>query len=178
MGSCMILCVCILIICATTWFFSFLSQIEKTQANCNSVPRSCLSLSQGKLLFSVSFLVFLLMLILLGKGFTVTRWVYFLPFLVLMHSTLRLPVYLCHFMICFPTLLKHRWLSLRKSVCWGWWCERTPDTSEGSDRHAALLWSHFFFSPAVYLYLLIFILDFYYLGWLIGSIISKYAPLE
>uniref|UniRef100_A0A674D7R1 Transmembrane protein 145 n=1 Tax=Salmo trutta TaxID=8032 RepID=A0A674D7R1_SALTR len=32
-----------------------------------------LSLSPGKLLFSVSFLVFLLMLILLGKGFTVTR---------------------------------------------------------------------------------------------------------
>lgn len=33
-----------------------------------------LSPSPGKLLFSVSFLVFLLMLILLGKGFTVTRW--------------------------------------------------------------------------------------------------------
>uniref|UniRef100_A0A8C7G0Q4 Transmembrane protein 145 n=1 Tax=Oncorhynchus kisutch TaxID=8019 RepID=A0A8C7G0Q4_ONCKI len=36
-------------------------------------PSRHLSLSPGKLLFSVSFLVFLLMLILLGKGFTVTR---------------------------------------------------------------------------------------------------------
>lgn len=47
----------------------------------NSPPfclTSCLTCplcpSPGKLLFSVSFLVFLLMLILLGKGFTVTRW--------------------------------------------------------------------------------------------------------
>jgi len=36
-------------------------------------PGASSALPPAKLLFSVSFLIFLLMLILLGKGFTVTR---------------------------------------------------------------------------------------------------------
>ncbi|RCU34908.1 hypothetical protein DVA76_18715, partial [Acinetobacter baumannii] len=44
----------------------------------------------GKLLFSVSFLVFLLMLILLGKGFTVTRWGFLSLMSVFLHVCVSL----------------------------------------------------------------------------------------
>lgn len=71
-------CVCVHIMCVVTRFYlcSLILQIWKPHPNYPCVSSFCLtlSLSPGKLLFSVSFLVFLLMLILLGKGFTVTRW--------------------------------------------------------------------------------------------------------
>ncbi|KAM6999593.1 LOW QUALITY PROTEIN: transmembrane protein 145, partial [Passerculus sandwichensis] len=49
-----------------------LSCVYWGQYGCDGVGHGALKLT-GKLLFSISFLIFLLMLILLGKGFTVTR---------------------------------------------------------------------------------------------------------
>lgn len=83
--------------CVVTWFYlsPLILQIRKPQPN---YPFCLLFLtfylspllcpSPGKLLFSVSFLVFLLMLILLGKGFTVTRWggCIFCSFFVCVHG--------------------------------------------------------------------------------------------
>lgn len=75
-SACVCVYVCVKYI--VTWFLSLHTDIRDTETTVQLPFVFCVCLifclSPGKLLFSVSFLVFLLMLILLGKGFTVTRW--------------------------------------------------------------------------------------------------------
>lgn len=70
-------CMCVHVKYVVTWFLSLRTDIRDSETTVQLPFVFCFwlifCLSPGKLLFSVSFLVFLLMLILLGKGFTVTR---------------------------------------------------------------------------------------------------------
>lgn len=126
------LCMCEMCVLWPDFYHSpLISQIRKPQPNyplpsplSHFLPLPpTLCPSPGKLLFSVSFLVFLLMLILLGKGFTVTRWALCLCVHVLFHYTavVCVPVFIqaCHiFCGCFyagnVTHCQHLLLT--------WWC--------------------------------------------------------